>query len=187
MGRGRGCRASRSAASRPCAREAHVYGMRAHDISQGGVKVEFDRDLEVGSGVVVTLPEDSRPSRASCAGGTAALLRDHVQPNCLRFRSSSSGFTNSASCFARRAESTRGVDRRRAPLPAVDQSALLGGHVGVRKPGRVPKLHLGPRRRGRGAAPAPARACPRTQFRQASLDPDHPATDHELHSAEEHF
>lgn len=35
---------------------AHVYGMRAHDISQGGVKVEFDRDLEVGSDVVVTLP-----------------------------------------------------------------------------------------------------------------------------------
>ena len=27
---------------------ANVYGMRAHDISQGGVKVESDRDLEVG-------------------------------------------------------------------------------------------------------------------------------------------
>jgi hypothetical protein len=30
--------------------------MRAHDISQGGLKVESARDLEVGSDVVVTLP-----------------------------------------------------------------------------------------------------------------------------------
>lgn len=35
---------------------AQVYGMRAHDISQGGLKVESPRDLEVGSDVVVTLP-----------------------------------------------------------------------------------------------------------------------------------
>jgi hypothetical protein len=35
---------------------ANVYGMRALDISQGGLKVESDRDLEVGSDVVVTLP-----------------------------------------------------------------------------------------------------------------------------------
>ena len=35
---------------------ANVYGMRAHDVSQGGVKVESDRDLEVGGDVLVTLP-----------------------------------------------------------------------------------------------------------------------------------
>ena len=35
---------------------ANVYGMRAHDISQGGVKVESDRDLEVGGDALVTLP-----------------------------------------------------------------------------------------------------------------------------------
>ena len=28
---------------------ANVYGMRAHDVSQGGVKVESDRDLEIGA------------------------------------------------------------------------------------------------------------------------------------------
>lgn len=35
---------------------ANVYGMRAHDISQGGIKVESDRELEVGGDVLVTLP-----------------------------------------------------------------------------------------------------------------------------------
>lgn len=35
---------------------SQVYGMRAHDISQGGIKVECNRDLEIGSHVVVTLP-----------------------------------------------------------------------------------------------------------------------------------
>lgn len=35
---------------------ANVYGMRAHDVSQGGVKVESDRELEVGGDVLVTLP-----------------------------------------------------------------------------------------------------------------------------------
>ena len=35
---------------------ANVYGMRAHDVSQGGVKVESDRELEVGADVLVTLP-----------------------------------------------------------------------------------------------------------------------------------
>ena len=35
---------------------SQVYGMRAHDISQGGLKVESNRDLEIGSDVVVTLP-----------------------------------------------------------------------------------------------------------------------------------
>lgn len=35
---------------------SQVYGMRAHDISQGGLKVESIRDLEIGSDVVVTLP-----------------------------------------------------------------------------------------------------------------------------------
>jgi len=35
---------------------ANVYGMRAHDVSQGGVKVESDRDLEIGGDVLVTLP-----------------------------------------------------------------------------------------------------------------------------------
>jgi hypothetical protein len=40
---------------------ANVYGMRAHDVSQGGVKVESDRELEVGGDVLVTLP--GLPSR----------------------------------------------------------------------------------------------------------------------------
>ena len=35
---------------------SNVYGMRAHDISQGGLKVESNRDLEIGSEVMVTLP-----------------------------------------------------------------------------------------------------------------------------------
>jgi hypothetical protein len=35
---------------------ANVYGMRTHDISQGGVKVESERDLDVGGDVLVTLP-----------------------------------------------------------------------------------------------------------------------------------
>jgi hypothetical protein len=35
---------------------ANVYGMRAHDVSQGGLKVESNRDLEVGTEVLVTLP-----------------------------------------------------------------------------------------------------------------------------------
>ena len=33
-----------------------VYGMRAHDVSQGGLKVESNQDLAIGSDVVVTLP-----------------------------------------------------------------------------------------------------------------------------------
>ena len=35
---------------------AQVYGMRAHDISQGGIKVESSRSLVTGGEVVVTLP-----------------------------------------------------------------------------------------------------------------------------------
>lgn len=35
---------------------SNVYGMRARDISQGGLKVETNRDLEIGCDVVVTLP-----------------------------------------------------------------------------------------------------------------------------------
>lgn len=35
---------------------ANVYGMRAHDVSQGGVKVESERELMVGGDVLVTLP-----------------------------------------------------------------------------------------------------------------------------------
>ncbi len=35
---------------------ANVYDMRAHGISQDGLKVAFDRPLEIGSDVVVTLP-----------------------------------------------------------------------------------------------------------------------------------
>ena len=35
---------------------SQVYGMRAHDISQGGLKVESGRELAIGSDVVVTLP-----------------------------------------------------------------------------------------------------------------------------------
>lgn len=35
---------------------ANVYGMRAHDISQGGIKVESDRELQIGGDVLVTLP-----------------------------------------------------------------------------------------------------------------------------------
>ena len=30
--------------------------MRAHDVSQGGLKVESNKDLEVGAEVLVTLP-----------------------------------------------------------------------------------------------------------------------------------
>lgn len=37
-------------------RDGQVYGMRARDVSQGGVKVESDRDLPLGAEVVVTLP-----------------------------------------------------------------------------------------------------------------------------------
>lgn len=33
-----------------------VYGMRAHDVSQGGIKVESERNLKIGADVVVTLP-----------------------------------------------------------------------------------------------------------------------------------
>lgn len=36
--------------------DGHVYGMRTSDISQGGIKVESDRNLAVGGDVVVTLP-----------------------------------------------------------------------------------------------------------------------------------
>ena len=36
--------------------ESQVYGLLARDISQGGVKVETGRKLEIGSDVVVTLP-----------------------------------------------------------------------------------------------------------------------------------
>lgn len=36
--------------------ESQVYGLLARDISQGGVKVETSRKLEIGSDVVVTLP-----------------------------------------------------------------------------------------------------------------------------------
>ena len=35
---------------------ADVYGVQAHDISQGGMKIETDRELDLGSDVVVTLP-----------------------------------------------------------------------------------------------------------------------------------
>ena len=35
---------------------ASVYGILARDISQGGVKLETNRELEIGSAVVVTLP-----------------------------------------------------------------------------------------------------------------------------------
>lgn len=35
---------------------SNVYGMRAHDVSQGGLKVESNRDLDVGTEVLVTLP-----------------------------------------------------------------------------------------------------------------------------------
>ena len=35
---------------------SQVYGMRAHDISQGGLKVESTRDLAIGTEVLVTLP-----------------------------------------------------------------------------------------------------------------------------------
>jgi hypothetical protein len=40
---------------------SNVYGMRAHDVSQGGLKVESNRDLDVGAEVLVTLP--GLPSR----------------------------------------------------------------------------------------------------------------------------
>jgi len=37
-------------------RDGQVYGMRARDVSQGGIKAESDRDLPIGAEVVVTLP-----------------------------------------------------------------------------------------------------------------------------------
>ena len=37
-------------------RDGEVYGMRARDVSQGGLKAESDRDLPLGAGVVVSLP-----------------------------------------------------------------------------------------------------------------------------------
>jgi len=36
--------------------DGNLYGMRARDVSQGGIKVESERDLKVGADVVVTLP-----------------------------------------------------------------------------------------------------------------------------------
>ena len=36
--------------------DGDVYGMRAHDISQGGIKVASERDLKLGAEVVVSLP-----------------------------------------------------------------------------------------------------------------------------------
>lgn len=36
--------------------DGKVYGMRARDVSQGGTKVESERDLALGADVVVTLP-----------------------------------------------------------------------------------------------------------------------------------
>jgi hypothetical protein len=36
--------------------DGNVYGMRARDVSQGGIKVDSDRDLKIGADVVVTLP-----------------------------------------------------------------------------------------------------------------------------------
>ena len=36
--------------------DGDLYGMRARDVSQGGIKVEGERDLKVGADVVVTLP-----------------------------------------------------------------------------------------------------------------------------------
>ena len=36
--------------------DGDVYCMRARDVSQGGIKVESERDLKVGADVVVTLP-----------------------------------------------------------------------------------------------------------------------------------
>ena len=36
--------------------DGSVYGMRARDVSQGGIKVDSQRDLKIGADVVVTLP-----------------------------------------------------------------------------------------------------------------------------------
>jgi hypothetical protein len=36
--------------------DGNVFGMRARDVSQGGIKVESERELKVGADVVVTLP-----------------------------------------------------------------------------------------------------------------------------------
>ncbi|HEX6218499.1 MAG TPA: PilZ domain-containing protein [Sphingomicrobium sp.] len=36
--------------------DGNVYGMRARDVSQGGIKVDSERDLKIGADVVVTLP-----------------------------------------------------------------------------------------------------------------------------------
>ena len=36
--------------------DGNVYGMRARDVSQGGIKVESDKEIKLGADVVVTLP-----------------------------------------------------------------------------------------------------------------------------------
>lgn len=36
--------------------DGSVFGMRARDVSQGGIKVESDRELKLGADVVVSLP-----------------------------------------------------------------------------------------------------------------------------------
>ena len=36
--------------------DGQVYGMKARDVSQGGIKADSDRDLKIGAEVVVTLP-----------------------------------------------------------------------------------------------------------------------------------
>lgn len=55
---------------------SNVYGMRAHDVSQGGLKVESTRELKVGADVLVTLP--GLPSKQ-------AVVRWH-EGNCYGIR-----------------------------------------------------------------------------------------------------
>jgi len=61
---------------------ANLYGVNTCDISQGGVKVETDGPLEVGSEVVLTM-EHFRPLEGAvrwCRDGLAGIAFNHYIP-----------------------------------------------------------------------------------------------------------
>ena len=76
---------------------SNVYGMRAHDVSQGGLKVESSRDLEVGAEVLVDSCPAFPQSRPWSAGAKAGPT-ESPSSACWRSPSSSNGFGISANC-----------------------------------------------------------------------------------------
>ena len=61
---------------------AHIYPINTHDISQGGVGIELDQDIEPGTAVVLTLP-NLRPLYGVlrwCDGGRAGVSFNQVIP-----------------------------------------------------------------------------------------------------------